>query len=345
MSRFLYLLLLIAAAVFYPLYEDNLSYILLIAVILLPLLMGAELVASALLLRCSPHRGDIIINKDGGGEVQIDLFNRSVFPLSRVRVMARVCHSPSGASEDIFADIPLPARSFRTVTVNISPECCGETTVTLEYVRVTDLLRLFSVKLFRDTGLFARVYAIPKLSDKYASAAEEMVKRLYDTAADEGDADSGAFGDPAGYREYRPGDRLSRINHKLSARFDKDMVRIMSASRSGRFLLTADLSAAPGKDGDIKEALRLRDSRLEKLISLSHYLALEGGEVYIAVPGLTLPECELINGVCAVRLGTDRTAVYKALAGADTGGTLPRESDEYTTVRIDRTEDYNEKDQ
>ena len=347
MSRILYLLLLIAAAIFYPLYEDELSYILLLAVMILPLLLGVQLIVSVLLLRCSSHKNEIVTGRGGEGEIQIDLFNRSVFPLSGVRVMAKVVYSPTGGEERVYADIPLPARSFRTVTVNISQENCGEADVYLEYVRVTDLLRLFSVKLFKDTGLCGRVYVVPGISEKYAPAAAELMKRRFDCGSEEEGGDSGSFGDIAGYRQYRPGDRLSRINHKLSARFDKDMVRIMSASQSGCFLLTADLTASPDRDGDITEGLRQRDSRFEKLMSLSHYLSEEGGEVYIAVPDSALPGSVEINGVPAMKLGGDNIPIATALAGAEFFGALPGNGNtgEYTTIRIDRTEDNDEKEQ
>lgn len=351
MSRFIYIVILIASALFYPLYKDKLSYVTLVAVTALPVIMFLQLMISALLLKCSTKRGPDLIFKGSEGEARINLINNSVFALSGVSVCARVTYYPTGETKRITADIPLPAMSTQTVTVNISPKNCGRAEVCLEYVKIYDLLRLFSLKLFKNKGSCGTLCIVPKVSEKYFGEARVLMEAKHESGDSSGEinGDSGAFGDVSGYREFVPGDRLSRLHHKLSARFDNDIVRVMSPDKSGSFLLTADLSAVAPDDTpeafgerDISAALDKRDKRLEKMLSVAYYLAREGARVYMAVPEGA--DCAGINiGGISAAVCTDKAdclAAAKALCGADfgaaeTGGAGYAGSGEYVTVRIE----------
>ncbi len=359
MSRILYIFILITAICFYPLYRDNLSYITLISVTALPVLMAVQLAVSARLLTRSIKKNSSAIFKGSEGEVQITLANNSVFPMSGVRVGVRITYLPTGETRRQTADIPLPARSSQTVTVGIAPKNCGEARVFLEYVKVYDLLHLFSVKLFRKEGLIGRVCIIPKVEANYSEEAAALMQERFaaSESSDSSKGDSGAFGDVSGYRDFIPGDRLSRLHHKLSARFDKDIVRIMSPDSSGHFLLTADLSAefgsfVTGNVGNVGNADNdestvntpdKRDKRLEKLISMAYFLVQEGAEVCIAVPENTPAAEMMIGNTPAFRCanGADCFAAAKILCGADFGGVygltdnVTDNNAEYVTVRIE----------
>ncbi|MDE7294819.1 MAG: DUF58 domain-containing protein [Oscillospiraceae bacterium] len=362
MSRILYIFILITAICFYPLYRDNLSYIILISVTALPVLMAVQLAVSAKLLTHSIKKNSSAIFKGNEGEAQITLVNNSFFPMSGVRVGVRITYLPTGETRRQTADIPLPARSSQTVTVGITPKNCGEARVFLEYVKVYDLLHLFSVKLFKNEGMIGRVCIIPKVEAKYSEeAAALMQERSAASGNDEGSkGDSGAFGDVSGYRDFIPGDRLSRLHHKLSARFDKDIVRVMSPDSSGHFLLTADLSAGFGANfgnadhsnaDNIGNTPDKRDKRLEKLISMAYYLVQEGAQVCIAVPENTSAVSMMIGSTPAFHCanGADCLAAAKVLCGADFAGIYPVDranranssdnaqgsSTEYITVHIE----------
>ena len=359
MSRILYIFILITAICFYPLYRDNLSYITLISVTALPVLMLIQLAVSARLLERSIKKNSSAIFKGSEGEAQITLVNNSIFPMSGVRVGVRITYLPTGETRRQTADIPLPARSSQTVTVGITPKNCGEARVFLEYVKVYDLLHLFSVKLFKNEGLIGRVCIIPKVEAKYSEEASALMQARPSASGsdDSGKGDSGAFGDVSGYRDFIPGDRLSRLHHKLSARFDKDIVRVMSPDSSGHFLLTADLSAKYGSfvtgsadvvgNADNTDSTEntpdKRDKRLEKLISMAYYLVQEGAQVCIAVPENTPAVSMMIGSTPAFRCsnGADCLAAAKALCGADFEGAADRADNalsnntEYVTIRIE----------
>ena len=279
MVKLIYLLLLAAAALFYPLYEDKLSYLTLVSLIILPFIMLLQLIISAVFLKCSTAAESINVFKGTEGEVCIRIANRSVFPLSNTKVRVKAVYYPTGETKYYTAGVPLPALRTETVTINVGGEHCGKVDISVEYIRIYDLLRLFSVKLYKKK-LSAAAYVIPKVSERYRELAASIVKNSSDISCEDSSSDkmyvSGSPGDVCGFREFSPGDRASLIHHKLSARFDCDMVKILSQENSSRYLLTADLFDCSDHN--------VRDERLERLMSCAYYMREEGVTVYVAAP-------------------------------------------------------------
>ena len=279
MVKLIYLLLLAAAALFYPLYEDKLSYLTLVSLIILPFIMLLQLIISAVFLKCSTAAENINVFKGTEGEVCIKIANRSVFPLSNTKVRVKATCLPTGEIRYYTASVPLPALRTETVTINVGGEHCGKVDISVEYIRIYDLLRLFSVKLYRKR-LSAAAYVIPKVSERHRELAASIVKNSSDISCEDNSSDkpcvSGSPGDVCGFREFAPGDRVSLIHHKLSARFDRDMVKVLSQESSSRYLLTADLSDCSDHN--------IRDERLERLMSCAYYMRDEGIAVCVALP-------------------------------------------------------------
>lgn len=318
MSRALYLIVLIAAACFYPLYRDDLSYLTLISVLILPVIMLLQLVISAVFLKYKAVGDNIAVYKGSEGEIRIDISNRSVFPLSNVKIRVRTRFLPSGETSGFSAVVPVPALRTQTVTVNVGAEHCGTAEVYVEYIKIYDLLRLFSVKLGKGR-MSGKIYIVPKISESHREYAKALMSAASqaseDTSAD--DVRPAGSGDVAGFREYAAGDRLSLIHHKLSARFDTDMVKVMSGRDGARYLLTADLSRE-----ELAEDLDLRDEILERFMSCAYYIDSWHGEVYAAVPDNAECGGERLSSGKAVRYegGSSYFAIAKALSGSDYSG-------------------------
>lgn len=326
MVRIAYILLLIAAAAFFPLYEDKLSCITLITMLTLPVLMLIQGMISAFRMKLSTKNdraGDVIF-LDSEGEVCLSLTNRSPFPLSNTGVKVRITYLPTNAVKYVMADVPVPAHSTQTISVNIEAEHCGMAEVSLEYVKAHDVMGLFSFKRFRKYGSCGKVYIIPRVSEEYADEAAAMLSRSYELADIESEntreRGNGAPGDVNGFREFAPGDKLSHMHYKLSARFDKDIVKVFSVQNSSRYLLSADLSVV-WKDNEPQ--LAARDRILERLLSCAHFLSENKAEVYAAVPENTAGDVIKLAGGAAIRY-TDidsLEAIARAVAGADFVGT------------------------
>lgn len=320
MTRFLYIFILIGAAAFYLLFADNLSYILLIALLILPVILLLQLMISALFLRCSVKAEQMTAFKGEPCEIAIRITNNSVFPLCGARLRIRSVCYPSETVKITNVVVPIPALRTSTVTLGFGSEHCCRTEITVENIKIYDLLRLFSARVCK-RKLHCSLFIIPKLREHYMDEARELAARSADTSYTDSEnfreRGNGIPGDLCGFRDFLPGDRLSLMHYKLSARFDKDIVKILSVSGAARFLLTADLSSASPDE---------RDSALEQLMSVAYYLCGENAEVYIAAP----PQSELfglsvLSGTdtgenFAIRLsgGSDYFAAAKVLCGANT---------------------------
>lgn len=319
MARIVYIMILIAAACFYPLYEDDLSFLTLLSLLILPVIMLFQLIISCAFLKYRINRETVTVYKNNSAEIQIEICNRSVFPLSNAKIKVRTHFLPSGETGYFTASVPVPALRTQTVTVNVEAAHCGETEVYVEYIKIYDLLRLFSFKTGKGK-MNGRVYIVPKISEKHRDTAQSLrMSAVYETANDDPfvNMHSTGPGDVSGFREFAPGDRLSLIHHKLSARFDTDMVKIMSPQSGTRYLLTADLSA-----DELCDDPDMRDEILERLMSCAYYLTGWNAEVYAAVPDEAPCEGEKLSSGKAVRYDGDTSYfdIARALAGSVYGG-------------------------
>ncbi len=278
MIKLVYLILLAASAVFWPLYRDDLSFLTFLTLLIFPFAMLLQLAISAAFFKCGLISEDITVFKDCDSELGIQLSNRSVFPLSNVKIKIHTRFLPTGEENSSIASLPVPSLRSETVTVNVGAEHCGAAEITVEYVKISDLMGLFSVKICKNK-LKARIHIVPKISERFAELAKKYLAiGSEDTARESADrTDCTDPGDVCGFREFAPGDRLSLIHFKLSARFDSDIVKILGGTNCGKYLLTADLSA------ERHITLTERDEILQKIMSCAYYMNAGGADVYAAV--------------------------------------------------------------
>ncbi|MGN1105380.1 MAG: DUF58 domain-containing protein [Huintestinicola sp.] len=318
MTRILYILILIGGAAFYLLFADTLSFVLLISLIILPVILLVELIISSAFLRCSVKTEKVTAFRGEPCEAAFCISNNSVFPLPNTRLRIKTVCFPDGKTTFSNVNIPLPALRTETVTVTLGSEHCCRAEITVESVKIYDLLRIFSARRFK-RKMKCTAYIIPKLREQYAEEANAIMRHseteLYAESETVKERGNGAPGDVCGFREFLPGDRLSLMHYKLSARFDKDIVKIFNINGDTRFLLTADLTS---EDHD------KRDSALERLMSVAYYLAQQGAEVYTAVPVYADPiePIDVLtgeNGFSAVRIrdGADYFTAARLFCGGD----------------------------
>lgn len=278
MIKLIYLILLAASAVFWPLYKDDLSFLTFVTLLILPFAMLLQLAISAVFFKCGLISEDITVFKDCDSELGIKLSNRSVFPLSNVKIKIHTHFLPTGEESRSIAVLPVPSLRSETVTVNVGAEHCGAAELTVEYVKISDLMGLFSVKICKNK-LKAQIHIVPKISERFEELANQYLAMSSEDTTKESTDRTGCTdpGDVCGFREFAPGDRLSLIHFKLSARFDSDIVRILGGTSCGRYLLTADLSA------ERIITLTERDEILQKIMSCAYYMNAGGADVYAAV--------------------------------------------------------------
>ncbi len=86
------------------------------------------------------------------------------------------------------------------------------------------------------------VYFIPQRA--FASDIAEKESEVSTVISAEKSADKAGSDNPDifGIREYKEGDRISLIHHKISSRFQKDYVRIFSQDENNKVLIIPDFS-------------------------------------------------------------------------------------------------------
>ncbi len=140
------------------------------------------------------------------------------------------------------------ARQPSVLRYRLTSPACGEVRITLEKARVTDYLGLFSFPL--------RAGELPEARALFFPAALSLPLREETSALPGGEGERYSQlrpgDDPAelfDFREYREGDRLSRVHWKLSQRLDELQVRELGQPVSQRvFFLLEPLGAGPECD-------------------------------------------------------------------------------------------------
>lgn len=312
MSRVLYIVLLISAVLFYLMYTDSLSFILLAALIILPFLMLIELIICAARFECSVSPAQTTVFKGESGEAVIRLSNKSPFPMPNTKLRIKTVWEPTGAVKYSAVTIPVPAFRTETVTLGIGGEHCGAAQISVQYIRLTDIMGLFGIKRFRKK-LRCGFFVIPRVNSELSEEAAALVREARSLALPEGTDVKNAetSGDICGFREFLPGDRLSSIHYKLTVRFGKDIVKQFGSDSRLRFLLSADLSG----DSDS------RDAALERLLSMAYFLYPEVSDVYAAVPGDMEGADICADGIRGVRYCGE--AHYEALGRVLCGMNIP----------------------
>ena len=113
--RFIYFAILIGLCFFYALYSDNLSLIVLIMAVLIPIVMFVLLKYSVSKMKISAAASDSKVKKNGFAEIAVRIENRSVFPVSALSLSVTSVRYPTGEQESQSVSVPVPAMSCQQV--------------------------------------------------------------------------------------------------------------------------------------------------------------------------------------------------------------------------------------
>ncbi|MGN0664917.1 MAG: DUF58 domain-containing protein [Huintestinicola sp.] len=316
--RLLYFILLIAAAVFYPLYRDDLSFYTLAALLIVPVMMLAELTLSRFRVKAELKSETISSEKGKTAAAKLVISNRSIFPLPNTRVNVEVRYSACSEKSVLRYSVPVPSKKTETVSINIRSAHCGRVDVKISSIRIYDVLRLFSAGI--PVSGEAHICVIPPLEEINADNESDVSwLSSADRFEEESNASPKAGADPTeviGYREFRSGDRMSRINYKLSSRFDKDIVREMGSDEADKLVLIPDMLCSMNDDGTIDP--ELADLVLTHTLRLANAVLSQGVSAYLYLwDSDTVTDDPVIpaeNGLICVCGSADELMSYAASA-------------------------------
>ncbi len=266
--RLFYFILLIFSAVFHVLYKGDLSFILLMFVLILPLIMLAMLIVTVLSTDVSANFEQLSAERGKTAVLKITVRNRSVFPVTRCIVEAVYKSAVPFDTAELNSyrlSAALGAHSSETFTLNISAAHCGTVDVHMKKIRLMDIMGLFSIPV--KTRLSGKITSLPVIYPIQASVESSPVSTDESTAFSPhkpGDDPSEIFA----LREYREGDSNNRIHWKLSSRSENFIVKELSLPVGCRILIAADFCGC-------KNAASA-DKILDAAYSISDFLAEQG---------------------------------------------------------------------
>lgn len=235
-----FLAAVLGCLVLYTAYQGWLAWLLLLAVLLLPLLSLVLSLPAMLTLTLTPVGLGAVTR---GSPAALRARIRCPLPAPIYTCRLRVTRPLTGESRLLSAGDPLPT------------EHCGQLLIRPDRCRVYDYLCLFRLKIRRigESELLVRPQpskAAPPRDLERFLARSWQPKR------------GGGFSENHELRLYRPGDGLNQIHWKLTAKTGKLMIREPMEPRRGLAVITMDLSGTPDE----------LDRKLSRLLGLSGYL-------------------------------------------------------------------------
>ncbi len=230
-----YLAVLAAGGLFFIFFRGYLSYLVFLFLLILPLLSFVWLLLSFRFAGVRAQASKAAVEKKEPFSFMIRAKSSRLFPIPCLRVTIEISNALGGETERELLSFPF----FAGEAVMEQPcrsACCGKLSCTVRRARGLDFLRLFSLPVRVKES--AAVFVLPSRTPAPAAVTENCL--LPDFAElSLPTAPGNDPSDPFDVRSYRPGDPLSRIHWKLSAKQGEWIVREggSSAERSIRFLV------------------------------------------------------------------------------------------------------------
>ena len=256
-NRVCYVLLLLCTGAFFICFNGYTSLYVFALSVALPLLSLLVSLPGMLGVRAELSLGGPAGEEPSGGTsgarkgtalpLRIQVHSRFPYPSGRSRVRLTVRNTLTGESrEERFTFTA--GRAPQILEHSLSSPRCGLVLCRLSKGRTCDLLGLFSLPLRLKQRAFCSAYFYPAV---YAPDLTVLEGHIPDAEGERysptkpGDDPSELFG----LREYREGDRLSRIHWKLSQKADQTLVKELSLPISDHLFFLLDLNGT-GEEAD-----------------------------------------------------------------------------------------------
>lgn len=258
--RFLYTMILIAAAAFSQAYAGHLSSVILITLLILPLFSYAFTFAVKSAFFFEYSIDEEVIEKNKPLKMSFLIKNRSLFPCSSAYIQA----SMPGFSEKKDAGLIFSLSPFQTKRLNLTftPEYRGEYDISFDTVYFYDFFKLF--KLEKTLDMHEKITVTPRIID--INAEGEIITPS--NSESEKQALNSANGEKSFTRKYAEGDDVRNIHWKLSAKQDDYMVWQNTESFSMQTVTLCDLTLCGTTE---KEQAANTDAVIESALAAALY--------------------------------------------------------------------------
>lgn len=274
-NRLRYLLLMATSGLLLILYNKYYIGMIFLTILILPFFLFGLLSYSYGNIRAELASSVHVADKNDKIPVTIRLTNKTVFPVSCIRLYLTCQNTHSGVKHKKTIDASIDYKTKTNIICYISSQYAGNMEITLEGCRIYDYMKLFSLRQKQNAVIKIAVmpsfYELENIgcTNKNTGSLENN----HYSAFHKGDDPSEVFE----IREYREGDRLQRIHWKLSRKQDKLMIKEFSEPVSCSVLIYVHQRIPSGE-----KALFFTDAILECALSLSYSFLMKGWIHYLA---------------------------------------------------------------
>ncbi|MGI6107630.1 MAG: DUF58 domain-containing protein [Lachnospiraceae bacterium] len=182
---------------------------------------------------------DGVVESGEKAKQMIRFHNKGRLPVTSADLVITVRNRLDDVEEEYEMNIRCAAGSSVRVPFTFSSTYCGVVRMVVEEARIHDYLSLFTrrkkLRFVRDTVIMPHLYELQTVITEDSAAWDEDSDEF--DKHHPGDDPSEIFQ----MREYRQGDKMSRVNWKMSARLDTIVVKDLSRPISNSVALFLDL--------------------------------------------------------------------------------------------------------
>ncbi len=252
--KIIYFILSIISVLFYILFVGELSFYLMVFVVLLPAFLAAVLLIGKFSIKCSIDIKYKTAFKNSNCQFFLTVSNKSIFPfptsIIKIEYKNKLCQTVN----NMYISVPIHPRVTQTVNFSLCSNCCGIMNVKIASVRLFDYIKLFScrAKVMKETD----VYIIPEISSKIL---DHRLKNIFADDSEKfskfksGDDPSEIFD----LKDYQPGDKLSRIHWNLSTKQNQLITKHYSQCISSPIAIIPDIDFNVTSLSEIDSALEI----------------------------------------------------------------------------------------
>lgn len=275
-NRLLYLFILLCSTAFFICFNGYYSWYVFLLTLALPwmslIISLPGMLTGRVFVETPEQSGTARTSKSASVPIEVAASSLWPLPWGRVRAWLDIENSLTGERRREIIELS-PGRRPQKAEQKLSSRFCGRVICRIARARAYDLLGLFWLPLRLKRGRDCQVIVYPGVYEVTVDMAPLHAP----------DADSDRYSptrpgsDPTelfGLREYRPGDKLSRVDWKLSQKTGDMLVREGSLPVAKRALLLVDLS------GDREEL----DLIMDTLATLGQSLSRQEAQYTVGFP-------------------------------------------------------------
>lgn len=256
-----YLFIIILDIFIMYVFHSYINLLLLVGLVLFPFysIYGANKVKQSLQLKI--FLPDEPMEKEREFYVRFILHNPTWFPLVNATLRLVIENRFYKVEGIHYLNLPVRARQDTEASYPILMDYCGRFSVTVESIRLVDLLGVYEVSIPLNENRECLIFPLGK--ERNQEAGQMYMKGV--TEAMESKEKGYDFSEVSGIREYIPGDKLQNIHWKLSVKKDELMVKERISVSAMQLNVLVELSN--NEEMQLEAILELADSVTRAFVS------------------------------------------------------------------------------